>query len=48
LDCSAIAAEKCEKGALAEFEIFFKAGVDGVFTDDPALGRQAADAFLKK
>ena len=48
LDCSAIAAEKCEKGELAEFEIFFKAGVDGVFTDDPALGRQAADAFLKK
>ncbi len=48
LDCSEIAAEKCEKGALAEFEIFFKAGVDGVFTDDPALGRQAADAFLKK
>ncbi|MDN5676828.1 MAG: glycerophosphodiester phosphodiesterase [Acinetobacter sp.] len=48
LDCSAIAAEKCEKGALAEFEVFFKAGVDGVFTDDPALGRQAADAFLKK
>lgn len=48
LDCSTIAAEKCEQGALAEFEIFFKAGVDGVFTDDPALGRKAADAFLKK
>ena len=47
LNCSSIAAEKCEKGALAEFEFSFKAGVDGVFTDDPALGRQTADAFKK-
>lgn len=48
LDCSPNPAEKCETGALAEFEIFFKAGVDGVFTDDPGLGRQAADLFLKQ
>ena len=33
---------------LKHHQIFFKAGVDGGFTDDPALGRQAADAFLKK
>ena len=46
LDCSANAAEYCEAGALKEFELFFKAGVDGVFTDDPALGRKAADLFL--
>lgn len=41
------AAKRCESGALKEFEIFFKAGVDGVFTDDPALGRQALNAYLK-
>lgn len=41
------AAKRCESGALKEFEIFFKAGVDGVFTDDPALGRQALNNYLK-
>lgn len=46
LDCSTDAAQYCEAGALKEFELFFKAGVDGVFTDDPALGRKAADLFL--
>ena len=46
LDCSNDPAEYCEAGALKEFELFFKAGVDGVFTDDPALGRKAADLFL--
>jgi glycerophosphoryl diester phosphodiesterase len=46
LDCSQDVAEYCEAGALKEFELFFKAGVDGVFTDDPALGRKAADLFL--
>lgn len=46
LDCSSNPAEYCETGALKEFELFFKAGVDGVFTDDPALGRKAADLFL--
>ncbi|WP_060464893.1 glycerophosphodiester phosphodiesterase [Acinetobacter sp. LMB-5] len=34
-------AERCPSGALKEFEAYFKAGVDGVFTDDPALGREA-------
>ncbi|WP_241485832.1 hypothetical protein, partial [Acinetobacter seifertii] len=33
--------------ALKEFEAYFKAGVDGVFTDDPALGRQAVTNFEK-
>jgi glycerophosphoryl diester phosphodiesterase len=32
---------------LKEFEAYFKAGVDGVFTDDPALGREAV-IILKK
>nr|WP_174506394.1 glycerophosphodiester phosphodiesterase [Acinetobacter sp. Marseille-Q1620] len=48
--CSAAekdAAKRCEIGALKEFEMFFKAGVDGIFTDDPGLGRKAVDLYLK-
>ncbi|TDM63801.1 glycerophosphodiester phosphodiesterase [Acinetobacter pittii] len=40
-------AERCPSGALKEFEAYFKAGVDGVFTDDPALGREAVINFEK-
>ncbi|MDS7934414.1 glycerophosphodiester phosphodiesterase [Acinetobacter sp. V91_7] len=40
-------AERCPSGALKEFEAYFKAGVDGVFTDDPALGREAVNNFEK-
>ncbi|MFW2096532.1 glycerophosphodiester phosphodiesterase [Acinetobacter sp. ULE_I057] len=50
LKCStgeADAAKRCEAGANKEYEMYFKAGVDGVFTDDPALGRKALDAYLK-
>ena len=50
LKCSKAAKDanqRCESGALKEFEIFFKAGVDGVFTDDPALGRRALTEYLK-
>ncbi len=37
-----------ERGDLAvEITIFLKAGIDGFFTDDPAIGRSALDAFLK-
>ena len=37
-----------ERGDLAaEITIFLKAGIDGFFTDDPAVGRAALDAFLK-
>uniref|UniRef100_UPI002FE312B6 glycerophosphodiester phosphodiesterase family protein n=1 Tax=Noviherbaspirillum sp. TaxID=1926288 RepID=UPI002FE312B6 len=32
----------------AEITAFLEAGVDGFFTDDPAIGRSALDAFLKK
>lgn len=39
--------ERCPTGALKEFEAYFKAGVDGVFTDDPALGREAVNNFEK-
>lgn len=48
LDCNKNANERCIQGAMAEYQIFFKAGVDGVFTDDPALGRKAVNAFLQK
>ena len=41
------ASKRCETGASKEFEMFFKAGVDGVFTDDPGLGRKSLDAYLK-
>lgn len=47
LRCSQVATEQCTTGSLKEFERFFNAGVDGVFTDHPALGRQALNAFLK-
>lgn len=37
-----------ERGDLAaEITVFLKAGIDGFFTDDPAIGRAALDAFLK-
>ena len=50
LKCNGLAenaAQRCETGANKEFEMYFKAGVDGIFTDDPALGRKAVDAYLK-
>ncbi|MBJ9720919.1 glycerophosphodiester phosphodiesterase [Acinetobacter calcoaceticus] len=47
LKCSDKPAERCPTGALKEFEVYFKAGVDGVFTDDPALGREAVNNFEK-
>ncbi len=38
-----------QRGDLAaEITLFLQAGVDGVFTDDPAIGRAALDAYLKK
>lgn len=45
--CSTIASERCPTGSIKELKRFFKAGVDGVFTDDPALGRQALTEYLK-
>ncbi|ELW91616.1 glycerophosphodiester phosphodiesterase domain protein [Acinetobacter sp. WC-743] len=50
LKCSsaeADAAKRCETGANKEYEMYFKAGVDGLFTDDPGLGRKALDAYWK-
>lgn len=47
LKCKGSVQQRCETGAKKEFEMFFKAGVDGVFTDDPGLGRQALKAYQK-
>ena len=47
LRCNEKLTEACASGSFKEFERFFKAGVDGVFTDDPALGRQALNQYLK-
>ena len=41
------ASKRCETGANKEYEMYFKAGVDGIFTDDPGLGRKTVDAYLK-
>lgn len=35
------AAERTEAGSLAEMKRYIDAGIDGFFTDDPAIGRQA-------
>lgn len=43
--CSNIATEKCESGSIKELKSFFHAGVDGVFTDDPSIGRKALNQF---
>lgn len=45
--CNQNLAERCEQGSIQEFDRFFKAGVDGVFTDDPALGRKALVEYQK-
>ena len=38
-----------ERGDLAaEITIFLRAGIDGFFTDDPAIGRATLDAFLNQ
>ncbi|MDR7017847.1 glycerophosphodiester phosphodiesterase [Acinetobacter sp. 3657] len=49
LKCSidpAKAAERCPTGSIKELQLYFKAGVDGVFADDPAIARQAVKEYL--
>ena len=43
LRCGSDPAQRCERGCLAEMRALIEAGVDGLFTDDPALGRRAVD-----
>jgi len=45
LRCGDDPAARCEAGALTEARALLAAGVDGFFTDDPALGRRAVDAL---
>lgn len=46
LKCSSKDDERCESGSIKEMQLYFKAGVDGVFTDDPAIGRKAVQSYL--
>jgi glycerophosphoryl diester phosphodiesterase len=42
-------ASPSERGdSVAEISAYLKAGIDGFFTDDPAAGRQAVDAYTAK
>ena len=34
-------------GSITEIQAFLRAGVDGFFTDDPAVGRQAVSTFKR-
>jgi len=34
-------------GSVAEIQAYLKVGIDGFFTDDPAVGRQAVDTFKR-
>ena len=34
-------------GSIEEIQAFLRAGVDGFFTDDPAVGRQAVSTFKR-
>ena len=43
--CNPLPEFRSESGALKEYQAFFRAGVDGIFTDDPGLGRKALTAF---
>lgn len=36
-----------EAGSITEIQTYLKAGIDGFFTDDPAVGRQAVDTFRR-
>ena len=50
---AALKAHPVENGAtrgdaLADIEAFLRAGVDGLFTDDPAVGRQAIQRFYAR
>ena len=43
LRCGDDPAARCESGSIMQMRQLIDAGVDGLFTDDPALGRRAVD-----
>ncbi|MBO3657181.1 glycerophosphodiester phosphodiesterase [Acinetobacter haemolyticus] len=38
--------ERCPDSAIKEMQLYFKAGVDGIFADDPAIARKAVQNYL--
>jgi glycerophosphoryl diester phosphodiesterase len=34
-------------GSVTEIQAYLKSGIDGFFTDDPAIGRRAVDTFKR-
>ncbi|WP_041742101.1 glycerophosphodiester phosphodiesterase [Collimonas fungivorans] len=47
LKSNASAATRNPDGLAAEIQAYLKAGIDGFFTDDPAVGRRAVDTFKR-
>lgn len=47
LKCKGDNKQRCETGLEKELNLFFKAGVDGVFIDDSAVGRKTLDAYRR-
>ncbi|KFE60890.1 glycerophosphodiester phosphodiesterase [Hyalangium minutum] len=45
LKSNSTASTRNEAGSVTEIQEYLKAGLDGVFTDDPAVGRKAVDTF---
>jgi glycerophosphoryl diester phosphodiesterase len=45
LKTSGTASTRHEAGSVTEIQTYLKAGLDGFFTDDPAVGRRAVDTF---
>jgi glycerophosphoryl diester phosphodiesterase len=41
------ASTRSPSGSVAEIQEYLETGIDGFFTDDPALGRQAVDTFKR-
>ena len=39
--CSGVLSERCPSGLKKQLKMFFDAGIDGVFVDDPATAKEA-------
>ncbi len=47
LKCTSVSTKRCDSGAIHEFQNFYKAGVNGIFADDPGLARSALNQIKK-
>ncbi|WP_395841354.1 glycerophosphodiester phosphodiesterase [Archangium violaceum] len=45
LKAEGAASTRSEEGAIKEIHAYLKAGIDGFFTDDPAVGRKAVESY---